>query len=208
MRMTPLSPDRLAERIAERIAGLPASPRPRVVVDGAPAAEPGDLATALVGRLRRRGREVFAVSADDFPRPAALRLERGRTNPDAYYEDWTDVGALRREVLTPLGPDGDGRALPRLWDAASDRSARASRVRVDEGTVLLVSGGLLLGHGLPWDLAVHLWLSEPALRRRTTAERGWTLPAFDRYEREVAPREVADVVVRVDHPDRPAVLER
>ncbi|MFD0783943.1 uridine kinase, partial [Micromonospora azadirachtae] len=35
----------------------------------------------------------------------------------------------------------------------------------------------------------------------------WTLPAFDRYATEVDPASFADVVVRVDDPRRPALVE-
>ncbi|MGH3377685.1 MAG: uridine kinase, partial [Actinoallomurus sp.] len=59
----------------------------------------------------------------------------------------------------------------------------------------------------PFDLAVHLRLSEAALARKVAAEEAWTLPAYARYEREVEPGHAADLVVRVDHPDRPAIAE-
>lgn len=42
------------------------------------------------------------ISADDFLRPASLRFERGKQDPDARYTDWLDLGALRREVLDPV----------------------------------------------------------------------------------------------------------
>jgi hypothetical protein len=72
--------------------------------------------------------------------------------------------------------------------------------------VVLVSGPLLLGGGLSFDLAVHLELSEKALERRTPPEERWTLPAFARYADEVSPASFADLVVRADDPRRPAVV--
>jgi hypothetical protein len=75
--------------------------------------------------------------------------------------------------------------------------------------VLLVSGPLLLGGGLTFDVAVHLELSAAALARRTDPEDAWTLPAYARYAEEVDPAAFADMVVRLDDPRRPAlVLER
>jgi hypothetical protein len=73
---------------------------------------------------------------------------------------------------------------------------------------MLVSGALLLGAGLPFDVTVHLQLSAAALARRTPAEQRWTLPAYARYDLEVAPATFADVVVRLDDPRRPAVVEQ
>jgi hypothetical protein len=153
-----------------------------------------------------RGRGAVVVRADGFYRPASLRLEHGRTDPDARYTDWLDAAALSREVLAPVGPGGSGRYLPVLWDLERDRAARARPRPAPEGGVLLVTGGLLLGIGLPFDVVVHLRVSPAARRRRTPAERAWELPAYDRYDEEVDPASLADAVVLADHPDRPALV--
>jgi hypothetical protein len=148
---------------------------------------------------------VVRVSTRWFRRPASVRLEHGHRDPDAYYDGWLDAAALRREVLDRLGPGGDGRYLPTLWDPDRDRATRAGYATAPRGAVLLVDGPLLLGRGLPFDLTVHLRLSAAALARRTAPDRLWTLPAFARYEQEVRPGEVADAVVRVDDPRHPAL---
>ncbi|QGN48940.1 uridine kinase [Micromonospora sp. WMMD558] len=207
MRVRPISPEHLVTELADRLAGTTAAGRLRVAVDGPPAADPDALAGALVDPLRARGRPVLHVRAADFLRPASVRLEQGRTNPDAYYEGWVDEAGLRREVLDPAGPDGSGRVLPSLWDADVDRASRAEYVELPERGVVLVSGSLLLGGGLPFDVTVHLALSPAALDRRTGPEQRWTLPAYARYADEVAPATFADVVVRVDDPRHPALVD-
>lgn len=205
-RFRPISPERLAVELADRVAALPATRWARVALDGpAIATDPAALADALVDPLRVRGRDVLRVSAWDFLRPASLRLERGRHDPDARYDDWLDTGALRREVIGPLAPGGTGQVLPALWDRGRDRAYRLPRTELAQGAVLLLDGELLLGRGLDFDLTVHLWLSAAALRRRLPTPEHWALPAYRRYEHEVAPTETADVVVRMDHPDHPAV---
>jgi hypothetical protein len=207
MRARPISPGAAVAELAERIAGLPAPGRAtRVLVDGAPAAGPGEWADALVEPLRLLGRPVLRASAADFLRPASLRLEHGRRNPQSLLDGWLDVGALRRELLDPLGDGGSGDVLLRWWDAAADRSARAAYVSAPAGAVLVLDGALLLGAGLPAELTVHLHLSDGALGRRTPPEDAWTLPAYRDYAEQVGPQRVADVVLLVDHPDRPAVL--
>ncbi|WP_086848150.1 uridine kinase [Amycolatopsis kentuckyensis] len=201
MRYRPISPAVLAGELTDRIDAL-TGPRLAVAVDGAAGAtETAELADALVDPLRLRGRATLRVSARDFLRPASLRFEHGRTNPDARYTDWLDLGALRREVLEPL--KGSGEVLPSLWDAERDRATRAGRVALPEGAVVLLDGELLLGAGLTFDLAVHLWLSPAALRRRVPD--AWAVPAYERYEEEVDPGSLADVVVRVDDPRHPAL---
>jgi hypothetical protein len=54
---------------------------------------------------------------------------------------------------------------------------------------------------------VHLAMTAPALARRIDPALRWTLPAYARYETEVDPARFADVVVRVDDPRHPALVE-
>jgi hypothetical protein len=209
VRVRPVSTDVLVEELADLLTSRKSDNHLRVAFDGAPAAGPGALADSLVGPLRARGRPAMRIDTADFLRPASLRLEFGRTDPDSYYQGWFDEAGLAREVLDPAGPGGSGRVLARLWDATADRAAREPYTALAPGTILLVSGPLLLGGGLGFDVAVHLEMSAAALARRTPPEDAWTLPAFGRYADEVAPASFADVVLRVDDPRRPAmVLER
>jgi hypothetical protein len=197
VRFRPVSNATLVDQIVTRLAAMPG--RLRVAIDGAPAADPGSFADLLVDPLRVLGRSVVRVRAQDFMRPASLRFERGRTDPDSRYDDWLDAGALRREALT-----GD-RVLPALWDAATDRATRADYVPLPSGGIVVVDGELLLGRGLPFDLTVHLWLSPGALARRTHLDEAWSLPAFARYEAEADPLTTADFGVRADDSNHPAL---
>ena len=207
VRIRPVTPAALVAELADQIAACRPAERLRVAVDGPPAADPDTLAESLVDPLRVRGRAALHVPTVGFLRPASVRLEHGRTNPDAFYDGWLDEAGLRREVLDPLVPGGSGRVLPALWDAGRDRATRAAYLLVPPRGVVLVSGALLLGGVLTFDLTVHLALSPPALARRTAPEQRWTLPAFARYAAEVAPQALADIVVRVDDPRRPALVE-
>ncbi|MFT7837604.1 uridine kinase [Saccharothrix sp. BKS2] len=200
MKVVPLSPRALVDELVGRVDALPRSTWARVLLDGAPPTRPGELADRLVEPLRALGRPVLRVSADDFLRPASVRLEHGHEDPDSFRDSWLDVGGLTREVLGPLDPGGSGRVLPRLWNAAADRAHRADYVALGPAGVLLLDGTLLLDRWLPAELSVHLWLSPAALERQLPDAWRWTLPAYDSYE----PR--ADVTVRYDHPARPALV--
>ncbi len=207
--MQPLTPAGVVHHVVAAVLARPAGEPLRVAVDGAPAAHPGELAHALVDPLRAAGRPVVRVSAADFLRPASVRLEHGRQDPDSYLDDWLDVAALAREVVDPLRPGGSGRYLPSLWDSVRDRATRAPVAVAPPGAVLVLDGALLLGRWLDLDLTVHLALRAPTLARRTPPGEHWTLPAFERYRDEVDPESVADVVVRADDAARPAlVLDR
>jgi len=204
--MRSVTPEGLVVELADRIVALP--DWVRVAVDAAEAARPAELADALVAPLRARGRQAVRVRAEDHLRPASLRFERGREDPDSFYDDWLDADGLVREVLAPLDPGGSGRIRPVRFDAAADRASRTDFITAAPESVLLLSGPLLLGRGLPVDLTVHIVLTPAALRRRTPPERQWTLPAYARYAEEVDPASWADVVVHADDPRRPAIVDR
>ncbi len=196
----PVTPFALTERLAAWIAHDPATVR--VAVDGPPCADPGELAEALVEPLRTLGRHTVHVHADGFWHDASIRLEHGREDPDSYAR-WLDDGTLRREVLDSAV--GRGTYLPSLRDLTTNRTTRAVPREIAEGTVVLVSGGLLFGLGLPFDRTVHLAVSPAARRRLIPSTEQWTLAAFDDYDRDVQPAELADVTVRCDDPRHPAI---
>jgi hypothetical protein len=192
MLVVPVTRAALAQEVAELTAARPG--RVRVLLDGPAPTDPGGLAADVAARLRERGRDALVVDAGDFLRPASVRLEFGREDPDALLERWLDEDALRREVLVEDGP-----VLPRLWNPATDRAYRDGKV---EPGVVLLHGALLLGRGLPAEATVHLHMASAALARHLPA---WQLPAFARYEDERDPGGAADLVVLADHPDRPAI---
>lgn len=198
--VTPSTPDGVVDAIVQLVNG--ASGRIRLAIDGAPAAEPERLAAGVIAALAPR--RAVLIRADHFWRQASLRLERGRRNADAWLDDWLDGRALRREVLDPFPITG--RVLPGLRDPVTDRSVRASVVDLPADGVVIVAGSVLLGRGLPFDLAVHVHLSPSALARRTPPDQAWSLPALARYESERRPMACASLIVRGDDPRHPALV--
>ena len=181
----------------------------RLGIDGPIEPEAGELADAAAEALRGQGVPVARVRALDFLRTRSLRLEYGPDDATAFYDGWYDVAALRREVLDPLGPGGSMTWLPRLRDPATDRSVREQRRQASPGTVAVLDGRFLgrppLRDGL--DLLVHLEVGPAARARRVPEpEAARVLPAWQRYLEECRPAAGADLVVRHDHPDRPAVV--
>jgi hypothetical protein len=203
VQVSPVTPARLVDEVVELVDARPG--RVRVALDGPPPTRPRALAERVADALRTRGRMAVVVSADDFLRPASVRLEFGREDPDEFLDGWLDTGGLRREVLDPAGPGGSGRVLPRLWDAVTDRAHRDPYVELPANGVVLLAGGLLLGRGLPLDVSVHLRMTSAALSRTFPEQERWTLPAYARYADERAPEGEADLVVLSDKPDRPAL---
>ena len=127
-------------------------------------------------------------------------MEWGRTDAESYRSAWFDVGAIGREVVEALHTRGEW--LPRLWDPRRDRSFRDVPDSAAPDQVVVLAGPMLVGSGLDVDLTVALRMTEGALRRRTPEDEHWTIPPLLAHEEESGP---ADIEVRWDHPDRPAV---
>lgn len=214
MRAVPVDLADVADRVAAAavaVADPRAGRRARVAVDGAVPADTALVADAVAAAADAAGRPVARVSAEDFLRPRSIRLELGADDPDAGYERWYDWSGLRREVLDPLGPDGRGTWLPALWDRDLDRATRTARLDAPGGLVAVVDGPFLLR----WetadavDVAVHLSVSDSALARRLPApDVGRVTGAWHRYRRETSPEDRADVVLRLENPQRPAQVLR
>ena len=206
-RYRPLSRQRLADELATELSARHRQQHPlRVGLDAPACADLEPVLTLFADRLRAAGHPVAILPARLFYRDASLRWEHGKTDVESFYSGWLDTAALQREVLLPLAADGS--YLPSLRDPESNRSTRAARLRLPPAGAAVVTGELLLGGGLDFDAVVHVSVSRQARRRQTPAELQWTLPAHDRYEVEVDPAGLADLVVRYDDPLHPALLVR
>lgn len=193
---TPISPDGLVELCVEAIQQFPDAVV--VAVDGADAARPDLLAHRIGDRLRTLGRATGVVEMAHYLRPASLRFEYGHTDGESYRTSWFDHAALRREVLDPVRAGEPW--LPRLWNPVTDRSFRDDRVAAADDQVIVVAGPMLLGHH-DADVTIRLSQSAATLSRHTSPEERWTIPVL----LEAAGETRADIEVRYDHPDRPAV---
>jgi hypothetical protein len=210
----PLTPAALAARIAGAAAGAAAHAAAsghglRLGVEGPVAADAAALADAVAAALTDLPWPVARVHGEEFLRARSLRLEHGPADPDAFFDGWYDLAALRREVLDPLGPGGTQEWLPGLRDPGTDRPLRRPRRPAPPGTVAVVDGRFLAR----WDVAdavdvlVHLDVSPPARQRRVPAdEQERVLPAWERYLQWCDPAGSAAFVVRADRPSHPALV--
>lgn len=208
----PVTPGVLADLALESAArSLPRARNAGVVlrlgVDGAVHEQTGALADLVAARALDTGVAVLRVRGADFLHRRSVRLEWGSEDVDAAYERWVDAASLRREVLDPLGDPARLTWLPRLWDAAADRPVRSTVRRASAGALAVVDGPYLLRPDLAtaFDLVVHLTTSPAALGRQF-ATPDPRPAAWQRYLNECDPATTADITVRYDHPERPAVV--
>ncbi len=206
MAYRPISPERLRIELVDALAAR--TGHLRVALDGAHCTQPDVLAASLIEPLGVLGRPAVHVPAERFWRDASVRLEYGHTDTHSLRHDWLDAGALRRELLDPLGTGGSGQILLSLRDPQTNRATHEPRRTASPSTIVLVSGQFLLEQELPFDCRIQLVMSPAALRRHTPPELAWTLPAVEGYELDLELADSADVIIRLDDPRHPAVRFR
>jgi len=205
-------------RVAADVLALSAAAIRRVAVDGVDGAGKTYFADELGAELVRRGTCVVRASVDGFHNPPAVRYRRGCSSPEGFFRDSYDYDRLRRLLLDPLGPGGDGRYVRRIYDWQAERPVDCPVEEALPGSVLVFDGIFAHRDELVacWDYSI--WLDVPfEVSIPRGAGRGYgdpdpAAPANRRYiegqRRYLAacrPCERASVVVDNEHLDRPRV---
>lgn len=194
----------------------------RIAIDGPLASGKTTLAGELAARMAADAPGIRA-GLDGFHRPSAERYRRGRPSPLGYYEDARDYGAIRRELLDPLGPGGSRRYRTTVFDLHADLPLDPPPALARRDAILIVEGTFLQRPEFDgaWDAVVFLDIDPDTSLARGTARdaaalggleaaealyRQRYLPAWKIYVAERDPAGRADIVV--DHHDfeRPVVL--
>ncbi|EWM66294.1 uridine kinase [Micromonospora sp. M42] len=205
--------------LADAVGSVTVPHPTRVAVDGPPAAGKTTLADELAAVLRARGRYVIRATVDDFLFPRARRYRRGEFSAEGCYVDTHDHGSLNRVLLDPLGPGGDRRFRPTVYDHATDTVLSPPPTTAPADAVLVFDGVFLLRPELVdrWELRVFVStaldktvdravIRESRVSTRADVERRWHeryFPAQRLYFATARPAEHADVVVHNDDPGRP-----
>ncbi|MFI6233890.1 cytidylate kinase family protein [Micromonospora sp. NPDC050784] len=211
--------DELIGRLAEAVGAIAVAHPTRVAVDGPPAAGKTTLADELAVVLREQGRDVIRATIDDFLFPRAQRYPRGEYSAEGCYHDAHDNDALNRVLLDPLGPEGDRRIQPAVYDRASDAVLSPPVMTAPADAVLVFDGVFLLRPELidRWDLRIFVstalektvdraLIRERRASTRADIERRWReryIPSQQLYFATARPTQHADIVVHNDEPQRP-----
>jgi len=198
------------QQLLDLVAGrLPNGPgRLRVGVDGRDGAGKTRFADELADAVRRLGRPVVRVSADDFHHVRELRYRRGRDSATGFWLDSYNYPRLIADVLAPFD---SGRYRPAAHDLLTDQVLDPPWLTAPAGAVLILDGLFLHRDELVgyWDFTVYLAVSgrvaaermagrdgsppdpdHPSLRRYSEAQR--------RYLSNCAPERRASIVIDND----------
>ena len=212
--------DELLSRLAEAVRSVTIAHPTRVAIDGVPGAGKTTLADELAVVLRAQGREVIRATIEDFLNPRSVR-HPWSDSAEGWYNHNTDLGALHRVLLDPLGPDGDRRIQRAVYDKATDTSVSAPVTTSAIDAVLLFDGVFLLRTELfnRWDLRIFVSATfENALDRSRIRDqtplmsaneveqryRRRYIPSQQFYFETIRPTEHANIIVYNDEPRQPA----
>jgi uridine kinase len=160
--------------VVDRVAGLihaldtGGGRRLRVAVDGRTAAGKTSFGHEVAVALAARGRRVLRASLDDFKRPWSEAHLYDRRSGEGYYRNAFDLHAIRRLLLEPAGPSGNGLVALCAVDPLTQVDHSSVTTPMPVGGVLVVDGVFACRPELSrhWDLRIWLEVdAEQALRR-------------------------------------------
>ncbi len=212
--------DELLSHLAEAVRSVTIAHPTRVAIDGVPGAGKTTLADDLAVVLRAQGREVIRATIEDFLTLRSVRHPWG-DSAEGWYNHSTDLGALRRVLLDPLGPGGDRRTQLAVYDKVADTAVSPPVTTAGNSAVLLFDGVFLMRKELfdGWDLRIFVStdfekaLDRSRIRDQTplmTADeveqryRRRYIPSQQFYFETIRPDTRADIIVHNDEPLQPA----
>jgi uridine kinase len=211
--------DELLSHLADVVGAVTAAHPVRVAIDGVPAAGKTTLADELAAVLRARGREVIRATIEGFLMPRSVR-HPWSDSAEGWYSHSTDLEALRRVLLDPLGPGGNRKYRQAVYDKAADKPLSPPARTAASHAVLLFDGVFLQREELrdSWELRILVSATFATTVNRSRARDQAPLMSADdaeqRYRRRyvpsqqfyfetVRPGQLADVIVHNDEPHRP-----
>jgi uridine kinase len=213
------------ETLARQTVAVKGGRTTRVAIDGIDAAGKTALADELAGVLESKGERVIRASTDGFHNPRVVRYARGSLSAEGYFADSLNLGAIVEQLLTPLGPAGDGRYRPAIYDYRTEAPLDLPLRQAPAGAILLFDGLFLARPELVvhWGLFIFVEISfdtcliraierdrvhfgsEEEVRRRYLSR---YLPAQQLYLDSCRPTDRADFIVHNDDPANPHLTLR
>ena len=211
--------DALLSDLAQAVTSVTLAHPTRVAIDGIPGAGKTTLADELAEVLRAQGREVIRATIEDFLNPSSVR-HPWSDSAEGWYNHNTDLAALHRVLLDPLGPAGDRKIQQAVYDRETDTAVSQPATEAAINAVLLFDGVFLLRKELfdRWDLRIFVSADfENALHRSRIRDqtplmsadeveqryRRRYLPSQQFYLETIRPADHADIIVHNNEPLQP-----
>jgi uridine kinase len=213
----------MIEQLAEFIQQINRPHPLRVAIDGVDASGKTTLANELATALQRTDRKVIRASVDNFHNPEHIRRRQGSLSPEGFYYDSYNYPALVKNLLEPLGPNGDRRYKASVFNLRQDMPVVSPLITATKDAILLLDGIFLLRPQLLayWDLTIYI-----GVEFCKTLERGATrdaelygsyenaelryreryIPGQQLYHQEAQPLDKADILIDNNDLEQPKFL--
>jgi uridine kinase len=212
----------ILSKIAQAIREVELPHPVRVGIDGLSASGKTVLADELAGVLQEQGKNVVRAGLDGFHNPPEIRHRQGPMSVEGYVEDSFDYMAVREKVLQPLGPDGDRRYVPEIFDHQKGEAQTVELKEASEDAILLFEGVMLFRKELVefFDFRILVMCSVVVILERAKVRdlehfgsletllkkyENRFLPGQKKYLSENQPAQVADVIFFNDDPEHPSI---
>ena len=214
----------ILKKIAHAIGGI-GFPHPiRVGIDGLSASGKTVLADELAGLLQEHGKKVIRAGLDGFHNPPEIRHRQGPLSVEGYVEDSFDYMAVREKVLQPLGPGGDRKYVPEIFDHQKGEAQTVEPREAPEDAILLFEGVMLFRKELVefFDFRILVMCSVGVILERAKVRdlahfgdmetllekyRKRFIPGQKKYLSENQPAQVADLIFFNDDPEFPSISQ-
>jgi uridine kinase len=208
--------DRVIADIAATVTALHPRRVIRVAIDGVDGAGKTVFADELADAITR---PVIRAGVDGFHHPRRIRHRAGRTSPEGFFHDSHDYALLRRVLLDPLAPGGDGRHRTAAFDHRTDTPIDTPWQHAPADAVLVFDGIFLHRPELRdlWDHSVFLHV-DFAVSVPRMAHRDGTSPGPAAHHRHIEgqrlylslcrPAEHASVVVDNNDLTAPRIIRK
>ena len=145
----------LLEQVAHKIAAL--GERAIVAVDGVDGSGKTSFANELAPMIERHGRPIVRASVDGFHNLKAIRYQRGKSDPEGFFQDSYNYDSLHRHLLDPFRQGAAWVDVAR-FDHRTDREIVSARREVGPSAILLFDGIFLHRDELCslWDYSIFL----------------------------------------------------
>lgn len=206
---------KLIDTIADTIATQFEGSIVKVGIDGFCASGKTTIAHALKKGLQDRQRVVVSATSDDFMNSPEIRWRLGKDSPLGFYKDAIDFDAIARELLFPLGKEGNKKYRTSTYDVQKSKTNYSEQKEVHPDTILIFDGLFLQVPQLRnfWDMIVYVEAgydtcifrakerNQEKLHSRNEIEEVYLnryVPGFELYLQEVDPRNKADFVINTE----------
>ncbi|MEM8764974.1 MAG: AAA family ATPase [Bacteroidota bacterium] len=200
--------DTIADTIATQFEGSIG----KVGIDGFCASGKTTIAHELQKRLQNRQRVVVSATSDDFMNPSEIRWGLGKDSPLGFYKDAIDFDAIARELLFPLGREGNKKYRTSTYDVQKSKTNYSEQKEAHPDTILIFDGLFLQVPQLRnlWDMVIYVEANYDACIYRAKERNQEKLhsqneieevylnryvPGFELYLQEVDPRNKADFII-------------